>query len=64
MILRLVRVSRAERIQHDHAVGHFPRRAHVVRHHDAGHRMLRAGAQINSLITSLMIGSSPVVGSS
>ena len=43
--LPLARFETRKRIEHHHAVGHLRRRAHVVRHDDAGHRVLlpRAG---------------------
>ena len=43
--LRLVGLQPRKRIEHHHAVGHLLRRAHVVRHHDAGDRMLLPRAE-------------------
>ncbi len=43
--LRLVRLQPRERIEHDDPVRHFAGRVHVVRDHDAGHRIARSGAQ-------------------
>ena len=36
--LSLARAQTRQRVEHDHAIGHLLRRAHVVRHDDAGHR--------------------------
>ena len=45
MICGSSRFQPRQRIEHHHAVGHLLRRAHVVRHHDAGDRMMLARAE-------------------
>ena len=62
--LRLVRTQTGQRIEHDHAVGHAANRLEIMRDDNAGDRPALRVCRINSLITSLIIGSRPVVGSS